>query len=136
MNLEILAKLPPVILLHLFAALAAFVLGGFQLLAPKGTVPHKLLGWIWFSLMLLVAGSAIFIRNFEGTSMPTLFGFSPIHLFVVLTLVSVPQAIIAIKRGNVKAHASAVRGLYLGGMLIAGAFTFLPGRTMYQIFFG
>ncbi|WP_306249588.1 DUF2306 domain-containing protein [Parvularcula sp. IMCC14364] len=136
MNLEILQELPAVILLHLFAALAAFFLGGFQLLAPKGTVPHKTLGWIWFSLMIVVAVSAIFIRNFEGSALPTLFGFSPIHLFVVLTLWSVPSAIIAIKRGNVKAHASAVRGLYLGGMLIAGAFTFMPGRTMYQIFFG
>ncbi|MCI5044729.1 MAG: DUF2306 domain-containing protein [Aquisalinus sp.] len=136
MNLDILAELPTVILLHLLTAVAAFFLGGYQLLAPKGTIPHKTLGWIWFSLMSVVAISAIFIRNFEGTVIPTLFGFSPIHFFVLLTLWSVPRSIIAIKRGDVKKHASEVRGLYLGGMVIAGAFTFMPGRTMYQIFFG
>jgi len=27
-------------------------------------------------------------------------------------------------------------GLYVGALLIAGAFTFLPGRLMHQIFFG
>ena len=136
MNFDLLGALPAVILVHLVTAVAAFVLGGVQLLAPKGTVPHKLLGWIWFSLMTIVAVSAIFIRNFEGSFMPTLFGFSPIHLFVVLTLWSVPSAIIAIKKGDVKAHASAVRGLYLGGMVIAGAFAFMPGRTMHTIVFG
>ena len=136
MNLEIMNELPPVILLHLLTAIAAFFLGGFQLLAPKGTGPHKLLGWIWFALMATVAGSAIFIKTFEGSSMPTLYGFSPIHLLVILTLVTIPQAIYEIKRGNVKGHARAVRGLYLGGMVVAGAFTFMPGRVMWHIFFG
>jgi uncharacterized membrane protein len=27
-------------------------------------------------------------------------------------------------------------GVYVGGILIAGAFTFLPGRLMYQVVFG
>ncbi len=136
MNWEVLYELPLVVLVHLIAALTAFFLGGYQLLAPKGTAPHKLLGWTWFSIMIVVAVSAIFIRGFEGGSIPTFYGFSPIHLFVVLTLFSVPQSILAIKRGDVKAHASAVKGLYLGGMLIAGLFAFMPGRTMWQFFLG
>jgi uncharacterized membrane protein len=86
--------------------------------------------------MTITAVSAIFIQGFEGSSMPTLFGFSPIHLFVILTLYSVPKAIIEIRRDNVQAHASTVKGLYFGGMVIAGLFTFLPGRTMWHIFFG
>jgi uncharacterized membrane protein len=27
-------------------------------------------------------------------------------------------------------------GLYLGGILLAGGLTFLPGRVMHQVFFG
>jgi uncharacterized membrane protein len=29
-----------------------------------------------------------------------------------------------------------MRGLYFGGLMIAGALTFLPGRIMYRMFFG
>jgi uncharacterized membrane protein len=36
----------PAIQLHAFAALAAFGLGAVQLAAPKGTLPHRTLGWI------------------------------------------------------------------------------------------
>lgn len=27
-------------------------------------------------------------------------------------------------------------GLFMFGLLVAGAFTFIPGRLMYQLFFG
>jgi uncharacterized membrane protein len=136
LNIEILDRLPLEILIHLFTALAAFFLGAYQLFRKKGTKHHKQIGWAWFALMTVTAISAIFIRGFEGSSMPTLFGFSPIHLFVILTLYSVPKAIIEIRRGDVKAHARSVKGLYMGGMVIAGLFTFMPGRTMWHIFFG
>ncbi len=136
MNLDILERLPIEILIHLFAALSAFFIGGYQLFRKKGTKHHRHVGWLWFVLMTITAVSAVFIQGFEGSGMPTLFGFSPIHLFVILTLYSVPKAIIEIRRGNVQAHASTVKGLYFGGMVIAGLFTFLPGRTMWHIFFG
>ena len=32
-----------------FAAMAAFVLGVVQLCAPKGTLPHRAIGWMWVS---------------------------------------------------------------------------------------
>ena len=38
--------------LHAFAAMAAFVLGIIQFGAPKGTLPHRTLGWVWVLLML------------------------------------------------------------------------------------
>ena len=136
MHFEILDRLPVEILIHLFAALGAFFIGAYQLLRKKGTKHHKQVGWLWFALMLITATSAIFIRGFEGTGMPTFYGFSPIHLLVILTLYLIPKAIIEIRRGNVKAHARAVQGLYLGGMVVAGLFTFMPGRVMWHIFFG
>jgi uncharacterized membrane protein len=33
-------------------------------------------------------------------------------------------------------HRFAMVSLYVGGILIAGAFTFVPGRLMYRVFFG
>jgi len=35
---------------HAFAAMAAFALGIVQLSAPKGTLPHRTIGWVWVLL--------------------------------------------------------------------------------------
>jgi uncharacterized membrane protein len=53
----------PQISLHAFAAMAAFLLGMVQLAAPKGTLPHRTLGWIWAGVMLAVAVSSFWIHQ-------------------------------------------------------------------------
>jgi uncharacterized membrane protein len=137
MNFEILERLPLEVLIHLFTALAAFFLGAWQIWgSKKGSKWHKQLGWLWFALMTTVATSAIFIQGLAEAGVWNLWGFSLIHLFVLLTFWSVPRAILAVRRGDIETHKKEVKGLYLGGMLIAGGFTFLPGRTMWHIFFG
>jgi uncharacterized membrane protein len=45
-----------VIQIHAFAALAAFAVGAVQLAAPKGTIPHRFVGWSWAALMLTDLG--------------------------------------------------------------------------------
>ena len=68
---------------------------------------------------------------------PTLFNhFGFIHLFAVLILYSVPSAYFAIKKGNVKKHSGNMIGLYVGGLLIAGSFTLMPGRLLNSWIFG
>jgi len=62
------------------------------------------------------------------------FGF--IHAFSALALYSVPAAYIAIRRENIKAHRANMVGLYAGGILIAGAFAFSPGRMLHGWLFG
>src|ERR1041384_1894825 len=63
MSLAPLFDAAPAIPLHAFAAMAAFVLGAVQLAAPKGTLPHRTLGWIWVLLMAFVAASAFWIHQ-------------------------------------------------------------------------
>ena len=53
----------PAIPLHAFAALTAFVLGVVQFAAPKGTLPHRRIGWIWVGLMAAVAVSSFWIHQ-------------------------------------------------------------------------
>jgi uncharacterized membrane protein len=53
----------PEIQLHAFAALAAFALGVLQLAAPKGTLPHRTIGWIWVVLMVIVAVTSFWIHE-------------------------------------------------------------------------
>ena len=80
MSLAPLLNAAPAIPLHAFAAMAAFALGVVQLAAPKGTLPHRTLGWIWVLLMAFVAASAFWIHQIR------LWGpWSPIHLLSIFT---------------------------------------------------
>jgi uncharacterized membrane protein len=62
--------------------------------------------------------------------------WSPIHLLAILTLVLLPIAVLAARRHNVKSHRGHMIGLFTGALLVAGLFTFYPGRIMYQVVFG
>jgi len=46
MSLAPLLNAAPAIPVHAFAAMSAFLVGVVQLAAPKGTLPHRTLGWI------------------------------------------------------------------------------------------
>ena len=63
MTLAPLINAPFAIQIHAFAAITAFAVGLIQLTAPKGTIPHRLIGWSWAVLMLTVAISSLFIHE-------------------------------------------------------------------------
>lgn len=116
------ASVAPVVYVHMTAALLALAVGTFQLARPKGTYSHKKLGWLWIALMLTVAISSLWIPGFLH--------FTWIHLFTALTLVTLPLAILRIRHGNVRGHAGAMQGLYMGGLIVAGISTLVPGRLL------
>jgi uncharacterized membrane protein len=131
MTLAPLLAASPAIQFHAFAAIAAFGLGVVQLAAPKGTLPHRTIGWIWVALMIVVAVSTAFVHEIR------LWGpFSPIHLLSILTLILLPVAVWRAHRHDVRNHRRAMLGLFLGALVIAGLFTFLPGRIMHAAVFG
>ena len=120
-----------VIQIHALAAIAAFAVGLVQLTAPKGTIPHRLIGWSWAMLMLTVAISSLFIHTIR------LWGpWSPIHLLSILVLVTLPLAVRHARRHDVRRHRNAMTALFIGALVIAGVFTFLPGRIMHAVAFG
>jgi uncharacterized membrane protein len=117
--------------LHAFAAMAAFVLGVVQIGAPKGTIPHRTIGWVWVALMLAVSISAFWIHTIR------LWGpWSPIHLLAIFTLVMLPVALLHARRHRVRQHRIAMLSLFFGGLVIAGLFTLFPGRIMHAVMFG
>jgi uncharacterized membrane protein len=121
----------PAIPLHAFAAMAALVLGVTQFAAPKGTLPHRTIGWIWVILMLAVALSSFWIHRVN------LWGpWSPIHLLSVFTLVMIPLGVWAAHRHRVTDHRRIMIGLFSGALFVAGLFTLLPGRIMHAVIFG
>jgi uncharacterized membrane protein len=131
MSLAPLLNASPAIQIHAFAAMGAFVLGLVQFAAPKGTIPHRTIGWVWVALMLTVALTSFWIHEIR-----LLGPWSPIHLLSILTLFTVPLAVLAAHRHHVSTHRKAMISIFLGALLIAGLFTFVPGRIMYQVVIG
>ncbi len=129
-DMSLLASVPPQVKLHIAAATVAFVIGCIIMLRPKGSGFHKTFGWAWVIAMGVTAISSFFITGLNGDKL------SFIHLISGWTVVSLPMAIFAIRNKRVMIHRRAMTGLFVGGLLIAGALTFLPGRLMYQLFFG
>jgi uncharacterized membrane protein len=131
MSLAPLLDAAPAIPLHAFAAMAAFVLGIVQLTAPKGTLPHRTLGWIWVGLMAFVAVSTFWIHQIR------LWGpWSPIHLLSIFTPIMLVVAVVAARSHHVRAHKITMMSIFAGALIIAGLFTLVPGRLMHTVLFG
>src|SRR6195952_421134 len=130
MSLAPLLDAAPAIPLHAFAAMAAFALGIVQFVAPKGTLPHRTIGWIWVGLMASVAVSSFWIHQIR-----LLGPWSPIHLLSIFTLVMLPLGVWRAHHHEVNAHRRIMIGIFTGALVIAGLFTFVPGRIMHMVLF-
>nr|WIE89395.1 DUF2306 domain-containing protein [Mesorhizobium sp. WSM4875] len=131
MSLGPLLTAPPPIPWHAFAAFAALAIGGAQLALPKGTTRHRVLGYAWAALMLVVAVSSFWIQQIR------LIGpFSPIHILSILVVVTAPLAVWYAHTHKVAAHRSVMIKLYLFALIGAGIFTLVPGRIMHTVVFG
>jgi len=119
---------------HLITVVPCVFLGAYVLLAKKGTGIHRFLGKIYMVLMLITALITLFMPAMVGPQVLNHFGW--IHLFSFLTIWTVPTAYTAIRKGNVRAHKRKMVLLYFGAILIAGGFTFAPGRYLNELFFG
>ena len=121
----------PAIQVHAFAAIAALALGTVQMAAPKGTLPHRAIGWTWVILMALIAISSFFIHTICSFG-----GFSWIHLLSILTLIMLPIGVLRAHRHQVQAHRKTMIALFAGALILAGLFTLVPGRIMSDVVFG
>lgn len=110
---------------HAFAAFAALLVGAVQLAAPKGTLPHRTIGYLWAGLMLFVAVSSLWIHELR-----LLGPWSPIHLLSIVTIAFVPLVVWYARRRRIGQHRRGMIILYVLALLVTGLFTLLPGRVM------
>ena len=135
MTLEPLLHAPLAVQIHVATVVPAFVIGTYQIFfSRKGEPFHRALGYIYLTLMTITAIAALFVQSLMPKG--PFFGFSPIHLFVPLTLFGVYGALRGARTHNVRMHQRAMLGVYIGGILIAGSLAFLPGRIMHTVMFG
>jgi uncharacterized membrane protein len=114
--------------IHLGTVIPALPLGAWVLSRRKGTPAHKMAGRIWMALMFITAIDSFWVRSVTGH-------IGPIHILSALTIVIVPLSIAQARRGNFAAHKRMAVGLYIG-LIVAGAFTLLPGRLIGNLVFG
>lgn len=131
MSLAPLLAAPAMVQIHAFAAMAALLLGIVQLLAPKGTLPHRQIGWVWVVLMVVVAGSSFWITSERRGHQ-----YSWIHIISLVVLLLLPLGVLRARRGAIAGHRTTMASIFFGGLIIAGGFTLLPGRIMGAVVFG
>ena len=130
MNFALLAAAPLMIQIHVAAAIGALALGAVQLAAPKGRLPHRLMGWVWIGLMSATALSALFITELNGDA------FSLIHGLIPITLIGLTAAMLAVRRKNIRSHRSGMMWMFFAALLIPGAMAMIPGRLMWSVLVG
>jgi uncharacterized membrane protein len=124
------ARLTLPIKLHILGALSALALGAILMVRRKGRLFHRTAGWVWVSLVALVAGSSLFITNLNHGH------WSILHLLTAWTLIALPLAVLCAKRRNLAQHRRFMMGLFYGGFAINLFIAFIPGRTMWNLMFG
>ena len=118
---------------HLSIIIPAFLLGTILIVMRKGSPLHKALGRTYLVLMLITGIITLTMSAKVGPTFLGHFGF--IHLTSIYTLYLVPSAYFAARRGNITLHKLNMIGLYVGGILIAGTFAFMPGRMLNGFLF-
>lgn len=122
---------PLVVWGHILTILTALLLTPVMLLRRRGDRLHRRLGYVWVAAMALTAALTFGIRGLNQSG-----ALSWIHILSAWTLIQVPLIVWSARAHNVARHRSAVRGMVLGALIIAGIFTFPFNRLMGQWLFG
>lgn len=130
MNLTPLLEASTVVQIHVAFAFGAIATIFAIFIAPKGSKTRKMMGRAWVIAMSMVALSSFGINDINQ-----FMGFSWIHLLSLFTLWGCYMGVRTIRRGDLRGHKNAMLGTAIGGLVIAGGFTFLPGRLMHDVFF-
>lgn len=121
---------PLAVQIHVLFAVPALILGPIALFRKSRDWLHRWTGRVWVVAMAGLALSSFFIQTIRIIA-----PFSPIHILSVLTIAGLAQSLYFLWRRQYLAHGRAMRSLYLQALILAGIFTFLPGRRMNVMFF-
>ena len=132
-----------IIYIHAFFALAAVPVGLYIFFKKKGTKQHRFIGRVWVSFLLIVSFTALFITSPMTDTVFNPRFYSWIHLLIPFTVGNLIYSIWSIRQfkktklgKHKKAHIYSMVGVYFGALLVAGAFTLMPGRMFHEIIFG
>lgn len=133
-DLALLAQAPWPVQAHLATLAVALAATVVLLAGVKGSRLHRVLGWLWALAMIATAAATLYIPAPPGAA--NFHGLGILHLFALLTFISVPRAVLAARRHDVRRHAGVISGFLIGGLGLAGLFALLPGRLLWQVLMG
>ena len=132
-----------IIYVHAFFALAAIPVGLYIFFKKKGTKQHRFIGRVWVSFLFIVSFTALFITSPMTDSVFNPRFYSWIHLLIPFTAGNLIYSVLSIRKfkktkleKHKNAHIRSMVGVYFGALLVAGAFTLMPGRMFHEIIFG
>jgi uncharacterized membrane protein len=132
MRLAPLLQASPAIQVHVGAAVVAIGLGAYQFLARKGSVPHRVIGWIWVVLLGTICISSFFI--------PGSWHIGPVSVFHVLsayTLWALVMGARAARAHDVESHRSYMIWIYGLSILLSAVIAIgSSGGVLHEVFFG
>ncbi len=130
MRLQPLLEASPAVQIHVAAAVLAIFLGAFQLLAPKGTVSHRTVGWTWIILLSSICISSFFIPGsvFLGP-------ISVFHALSVYTLWSLFMGARAARQHRVADHRSYMTWIYSLSIVLSAVIAMGSGGVLSEVFF-
>jgi uncharacterized membrane protein len=130
-RLQPLLQASPAIQVHVAAAVLALALGTWQFLARKGSLPHRIIGWIWVLLLGSICISSFFIPGswFIGP-------ISVFHALSVYTLWALFMGAKAARDGEVADHKSYMIWIFglsivLSAVIAVGS----SGGVLNEVFF-
>ncbi len=118
------SAVPPLVWAHLVTIIGALALTVIQMWRAKGGRSHRAIGALWVSLMFGTALISIFIVEINDG------GYSIIHVLSAWVMIQVPLIALAARKGQIRRHQNAARGMVVGALLIAGFFTFPFDRLL------
>jgi uncharacterized membrane protein len=126
---------PVAVQFHVATVVPAALIGSWQIfLSRKGSPSHRLLGFIYIVLMSVTALSTLWVHQLMPKG--PFFGLSPIHLLIPVVFVGFYNALRGAVTHNTARHRYAMLSVYVGGILVAGGLTLMPGRIMHAVVFG
>ena len=122
-------QVPPLVWTHLLLLLIALAITPVLMLQARGTRRHRALGWTWAAALFATAAVSFGLSGLTS-------GWSPIHVFSVITVLAVPALVWMARTHQVRHHRRIARNLTAGALLLAGVFTLLGERTLGRMLWG
>ena len=123
------SEVPALVWAHLLLLLVALALTPVLMLRARGTRRHRALDWTWAAALFATAAVSFGLSGLTG-------GWSPIHVFSVVTVLAVPALVWMARTHQVRHHRRIARKLTAGALLLAGVFTLLGERTLGRMLWG
>lgn len=135
MTLAPLLHAPFAVQFHVATVVPAALIGTWQIfVSRKGAPLHRFFGYVYMTLMTITAISTLWVHQLMPSG--PFWGLSPIHLLIPVVLIGAYNALRGAWTHNIVRHRYAMLGVYIGGILVAGGLTFVPGRIMHAVVFG